>query len=64
MKKIVVWSLLLALFLTAFAGCGGGEERVEDTRELTPFQYTTLKHSPTDREGRTVRSGDAESEGS
>ena len=64
MKKIVVWSLLLALFLTAFAGCGGGEERVEDTRELTPFQYTTLNLSSTDREGRTVRSGDAEIEGS
>lgn len=61
MKKTIVWGLLLALFLAAFAGCGG-EKRVEDTRDLTPFEYTTLNLSSTDREGRTVRTGDAEME--
>lgn len=64
MKRWIIWLMMAALLLSLFSGCGKEEKRrVPDDRTLNAYEYTTLNVSSTDREGRTVRTADAEAEG-
>jgi len=74
MKNKFLSLLICLVLIVSVCGCNGGDGssgdssgivpekivRVEDTRALSDFEYTTLNVSSTDREGRTVRSADSE----
>ncbi len=63
MKKLfkVLAGALSALLLLGTAACGGSNDsvkRVEDTRELTAFEYTTANITALDKTGRYAPAGD------
>ena len=72
MRKILSILTCLVLLICMF-GCNSQPDpdpdpdpdpepivRVEDTRNLSVYDYTVTNISATDREGRTVRTGDSE----
>jgi hypothetical protein len=66
MKKILSTALAL-LLLWSLIGCGKDNtdnnfERVSDTRNLNAYQNTYANITSIDKEGRTVRAGDVQSE--
>lgn len=58
-SKIILSALLSFTFaFTAACDGEGGINRVDDTRNLTAFEYTQANITATDREGRTAAAGD------
>ena len=64
-KKLLALASLAISASLCLASCSGGSgnERIEDTREITEEQYTTYSLSGTDALGRTVAPIDGEKQG-